>query len=70
MKCRGSSDDCSVGEGRGAITLDSVGVDRVGDLVGVRLPSAHGDNSIDLLVSLKMGRLGESPANLSMVLGE
>lgn len=40
----------------------------MGDLVGVRLLSTHGDNSMALLDSLKMGRLGESPVNLSMVL--
>lgn len=41
----------------------------MGDLVGVRLPSTQGDNSMALLVSLKTGRLGESPANLSIVPG-
>lgn len=41
----------------------------MGDLAGVRLLSTQGDNSIALLVSLKMGRLGESPVNLSMVPG-
>lgn len=41
----------------------------MGDLAGVRLLSTHGDNSMALLDSLKMGRLGESPVNLSMVLG-
>lgn len=54
---------------RGRVTLDSVGVVRVGDLAGVRLPSTHGDNSMALLDSLKMGRLGESPVNLSMIPG-
>lgn len=56
-------------ENGGAFTLDSVGVDRMGDLVGVRLPSTQGDNSMALLGSLKMGRLGESPVNLSMISG-
>lgn len=52
-----------------AITLDSLGVIREGDLEGVRLASTHGDNSIALLVSLKTGRLCESPVNESMVPG-
>lgn len=39
----------------------------MGDLVGVLLVSTHGDSSMALLGSLKMGRLGESPVNLSMV---
>lgn len=41
----------------------------MGDLAGVRLLSTQGDNSIALLDSLNIGRLGESPVNLSMVLG-
>lgn len=41
----------------------------MGDLAGALIPSAHGDNSIDLLVSLKMGKLGEAPVKLSMVPG-
>lgn len=39
----------------------------MGDLAGVRLLSTHGDNSMALLDSLKMGRPGESPVNLSMI---
>lgn len=51
----------------GPLTLDCAEVVRTGDFEGVRPPSAQGDSSIDLDGSLNMGRLGESPVNLSMV---
>lgn len=55
---------CSVGE----VTLDCADVVRAypGDLDRGRSPSAQGDSSMGLLDSLKIGRLGESPVNLSM----
>lgn len=55
---------CCVGE----VTLDCADVVRAypGDLDRDRSPSAQGDSSMGLLDSLKIGRLGESPVNLSM----
>ena len=55
---------CSVGE----VTLDCADVVRgnPGDLDRGRSPSAQGDSSTGLLDSLKIGRLGESPVNLSI----
>lgn len=50
------------------VTLDCADVVRAypGDLDRDRSPSAQGDSSMGLLDSLKIGRLGESPVNLSM----
>lgn len=55
---------CSVRE----FTLDCADVVRgnPGDLDRGRSPSAQGDSSMGLLDSLKIGRLGESPVNLSI----
>lgn len=55
---------CSVWEA----TLDCADVVRAypGDLDRGRSPSAQGESSMGLLGSLKIGRLGESPVNLSM----
>lgn len=56
-------------QGRGgAATLDCAEVVRTGDLDCARLLSTQGDSSMALVGSLKMGRLGESLVNLSMVL--
>lgn len=56
--------------GRERSTLDCADVMRawLGDLDGALSGSTQGDNSICLLGSLKTGRLGESPVNLSMTL--
>lgn len=48
-------------------TLDCAEVVRAGDLDCMRSFSTHGDSSTGLLGSLKSGRLGESPVNLSIV---
>lgn len=59
----------AIGE-RVGITLDCAEVMRawLGDLDGALSVSTQGDSSICLLGSLKTGRLGESPVNLSMTL--